>query len=140
VLNRQGKGGRVLERRGPRLAGLRTRFRAWRRARPFWGGLWCVLGGAVIAAGPATAVKVLLIAGSTVWLGILMGVLVGAMGLFLWFTPHLRQLVGLLAVLFAMVSLLTSDYGGFVIGLVLGTVGGAMGFAWGPVRTEAGAR
>jgi Family of unknown function (DUF6114) len=119
---------------------IRSRFRAWRRTRPFWGGLWCLLGGAVIAAGPATAVKVLLIAGSTVWLGILMGVLVGAMGLFLWFTPHLRQLAGILAVLFAMVSLLTSDYGGFVIGLLLGTVGGAMGFAWGPVRTEARAR
>jgi hypothetical protein len=117
-----------------------TRFQAWRRSRPFWGGLWCVVGGAAIAAGPATAVKVLLVAGSSVWLGILMGVLVATMGLFLWFAPHLRQVTGILAVLLAMASLLTSDYGGFVIGLLLGTVGGAMGFAWAPVRTEARAR
>lgn len=74
--------------------------------------------------------------GTTVWLGILMGALVAVMGLFLWFTPHLRQLVGVLAAAFSMVSLITSDYGGFVIGLVLGTLGGALGFAWTPIQAK----
>jgi hypothetical protein len=119
------------------LGRLGAAFRAWRRGRPFWGGLWCVLGGLEIAAGPATAIKVVLIAGSSVWLGILMGALVAGMGLFLWFTPPLRYLVGILAVLFSVVSLLTSNYGGFGVGLLLGTVGGAMGFAWAPVAGEA---
>jgi Family of unknown function (DUF6114) len=112
----------------------RAAFRAWRRARPFWGGLWCVLGGAVIAYGPTSAFKVILVSGTTVWLGILMGLLVLVMGLFLWFAPNLRHLVGILAAMFATVSLFTSDYGGFVVGLVLGTVGGALGFAWTPDR------
>jgi Family of unknown function (DUF6114) len=122
---------------GRRTAPSRAAFRAWRQSRPFWGGLWCVLGGAAMAYGPTTAIKVILISGTVVWAGILVGALVAMMGLFLWFTPHLRHLVGIVAVLLSIVSLLTSDYGGFGIGLVLGTVGGALGFAWAPVHAEA---
>jgi Family of unknown function (DUF6114) len=120
--------------RHPDLRRARARFGLWRRTRPFWGGLWCVLGGAIIAYGPTTAFKVILVSGTTVWLGILVGVLVALMGLFLWFAPQQRHLAGMMAAIFAMVSLFTSDYGGFVIGLVLGTLGGALGFAWSPVR------
>ena len=119
-----------------RFGSVRAAFRSWRRTRPFWGGLWCILGGLIIAYGPTTAFKVILVSGTTVWLGILIGALVAVMGLFLWFAPHLRQLVGVLAAAFAMVSMITSDYGGFGIGLVLGTVGGALGFAWAPVPTK----
>jgi hypothetical protein len=89
-----------------------------------------------MAYGPTTAIKIILISGTIVWLGILIGALVAVMGLFLWFTPHLRQLVGVLAVMLSVVSLLTSDYGGFGIGLLLGTLGGALGFAWTPVRAK----
>lgn len=123
--------------REPRLRRSRAAFRTWRKARPFWGGLCCLLGGAAMAYGPTTAIKVILISGTVVWAGILVGLLVAMMGLFLWFTPHLRHLIGVLAVLLSVVSLLTSDYGGFGIGLILGTVGGALGFAWTPVRAEA---
>jgi Family of unknown function (DUF6114) len=116
--------------------GLRSGFRAWRRTRPFWGGLWCILGGVIIAYGPTTAIKIILISGTIVWLGIMVGLLVVLMGLFLWFAPHLRQLVGVMAVAFSMVSLITSDYGGFFIGLLLGTIGGALGFAWTPIQPK----
>jgi len=115
---------------------LRSGFRAWRRTRPFWGGLWCILGGVIIAYGPTTAIKIILISGTIVWLGIMVGLLVVLMGLFLWFAPHLRQLVGVMAAAFSMVSLITSDYGGFFIGLLLGTIGGALGFAWTPIRPK----
>ena len=124
--------------REPPLRRARVAFRTFRTARPFWGGLWCILGGAAMAYGPTTAYKVILISGTVVWAGILVGVLVAMMGVFLWFTPQLRHLVGIVAVLLSIVSLLTSDYGGFGIGLILGTAGGAMGFAWTPVvRAEA---
>jgi hypothetical protein len=121
-------------------SGLRRAFRSFRRTRPFWGGLWCILGGVVIAYGPTTAIKVILISGTAVWLGITMGVLVGIMGLFLWFAPNQRLVAGVLAVVFSVASLITSDYGGFVIGMLLGTVGGAMGFAWAPGSSRASAK
>jgi hypothetical protein len=107
-------------------------FATFRRTRPFWGGLWCILGGLFIAYGPTTAIRIILVSGMAVWLGITVGVLVVLMGLFLWFTPQMRQVVGIMAVIFSIISLLTSDYGGFLIGMLLGMLGGAMGFAWVP--------
>lgn len=128
--------GHPFQRRASRLQRVRAAFRAWRRSRPFWGGLFCILGGAIIALGPTTAVKVLLIAGGTILTGILVGILVVLMGVFLWFAPQLRQLVGILAAIFSVVSLITSDYGGFVIGMTFGIVGGSLGFAWSPVQPK----
>ena len=108
----------------------RTRLRTWRRTRPFWAGLWTVLGAALITYGPATAFKLILVSGDVVWLGMLIGALIGVLGLFLWFTPALRYLLSVVIVLLALVSFITSDLGGFVIGMVLAILGGAMGFAW----------
>jgi hypothetical protein len=120
----------------PRLKRIWLAFRRWRRTRPFWGGLLCLLGGAIIAYGPLSVIKFVLVAGTVVWAGILMGLLVGIMGLFMWFTPQFRQMLGILAVLFAVVSLVTSNYGGFLIGLLLGVLGGGMGFAWTPLPAQ----
>jgi hypothetical protein len=121
--------------RAPRgLGAWRTAFRHWRRARPFWGGLLCVLGGLEIAYFPAHAFKYLLSTNGNVVLGVAVGLGVALMGLLLWFAPSQRHLGGLLAILFAMVSVITSTFGGLLIGLLLGTIGGALGFAWSPVR------
>ncbi len=113
----------------PRRA--RLRFRHWRRTRPFWGGLWALLGGVVILYFPATAYSIMLIS-NAVWIGVFVGAVVAALGLFLWFLPHLRHLWGVLIALLAIVSLITSDVGGFLLGMLLAIIGGAMGFAWMP--------
>lgn len=110
----------------------RMRFRHWRRTRPFWGGLWSIVGGLLILAGPLSAVKVILVAGQVVWMGIAVGVLVTVFGLFLWFAPSQRQVAGVLIVVLALISFITSDFGGFLLGMILGLTGGAMGFAWVP--------
>ncbi len=108
----------------------RVSFRQWRRTRPFWAGLLCLIGGALMAYGPLSVFRYVLVAGTVIWPGILMGLLVCAMGLFMWFTPQFRQIVGVLAAIFSVISLVTSNLGGFVIGMLLGSLGGAMGFAW----------
>jgi hypothetical protein len=115
----------------PRLA-----FRRWRRSRPFWGGLWSVLGGLVILAGPATAFKVILVAGQIVWVGILVGLLISAFGLLVWFAPSQRQIAGILIVFLAAASFISSDLGGFFIGMILAITGGAMVFAWVPEKVR----
>jgi hypothetical protein len=119
-----------------RLHRVLAAFRQWRRSRPFWAGLWCLLAGIEIAYFPARAFRLLLVTGSSVVLGVTVGVVIALMGLFIWFTPQVRQVVGVIAVLFSVVSLVTSSFGGLVIGLVLGTVGGAMAFAWTPVKPK----
>jgi Family of unknown function (DUF6114) len=114
------------------LQRLRLGFREWRRSRPFWAGLWCLLGGALIAFGPATAIRFVLVSGTIVSVGILVGVVVLLMGLFLWFLPQNRHIAGVLAIAFSMASFVTSNLGGFILGMALGVLGGAMGFAWTP--------
>ena len=116
----------------PRLA-----FRHWRRTRPFWAGFWVLLGGILILYFPLTAIRLMFISGQVVWLAILVGVLIALCGLFLWIEPNLRRLISALAVVLGVLSLVTSDIGGFIIGLLLTLVGGSMGLAWMPVKLKA---
>lgn len=111
-----------------------TAFAAWRHSRPFWAGLWCIIGGAIIAVPPVSVIKFLLVSGTIITVAILVGVLVVLMGLFLWFLPQNRHIAGSVAMALSVASLVTSNLGGFLIGMLLGIVGGAMGFAWTPTR------
>lgn len=107
-------------------------FRRWRRTRPFWGGLFAVLGGVELVTIPLAPMPVTVhqgMAGVASWL---IGALLVTAGALLWFQPAQRTFFGILAVLLAMVSFLTSNFGGFFLGLLLGVVGGALGFAWSP--------
>jgi hypothetical protein len=116
------------------LHNLRLDLRRWRRSRPFWGGAWSILGGLVILAMPAMSIRLLIASGTTVLVGIVNGVLIIIFGLFLWFAPSLRQIIGVLIVVLGVASLVTADLGGFLIGMLLAMVGGALGFAWVPTE------
>ncbi|MGN6128792.1 MAG: DUF6114 domain-containing protein [Nocardioidaceae bacterium] len=110
-------------------ASRRTRFRAWRRARPFWGGLLCLLGGLEIAVIPLTAYRIILVSHS-VALAAVVGAVIAILGLLLWMTPSHNKLYGLVALVLALASFVTSNVGGFLLGGLLALVGGALGFAW----------
>ena len=118
--------------RGP-LRRARHAFRQWRRRRPFWAGLWAILSGAIIAYVPGTAFKFSLVPGSLVWLGVLVGLLIGVFGLFLWLQPSLRYLLGTLIIVFSLGSFMSSDFGGLLVGMLLGLIAGALALAWTPL-------
>ena len=117
-----------------RLHRARIAFRNWRRSRPFWAGVWAMLGGTIIAYVPATAFKLLLVANASLIIGILVGALVGFFGLMLWFARPLRILLGVLIVMLSLISFLTSDFGGLLIGMLMGLVGGSLALAWVPTK------
>ncbi|MEV5574898.1 DUF6114 domain-containing protein [Spirillospora sp. NPDC052269] len=107
-------------------------FRRWRRTRPFWGGLFAVLGGLEIISIPLAPMPIVIhqgMAGIASWL---FGALLVVAGLLLWFQPAQRSFFGVLAVLLSLGSFLTSNFGGFLLGMLLGLLGGALGFAWTP--------
>lgn len=113
-----------------------TGFRRWRRTRPFWGGLFTMLAGAEIILIPLAPAAVTVhqgIAGVASWLA---GLLLIVSGGFMWFQPQQRSFFGILAVLLSLVSFVTSNLGGFLFGMILGLVGGALGFAWAPRRPK----
>jgi hypothetical protein len=53
-------------------------------------------------------------------------------GLLLWFHPVQRSLYSTAAILLAIVALMTAHLGGYLIGTLLGAVGGSVAFAWVP--------
>jgi hypothetical protein len=54
-----------------------------------------------------------------------------------WFTPAQRHFYGLIAVFVAIYSLLGVNLGGFIVGMLLGVIGGGLIFAWNPESTVA---
>lgn len=111
----------------------RTGWRRWRKGRPFWGGLAAILAGTEICLIPLAPMKVMLQQGIAGIPSVLMGLVMIVMGLSAWFAPHYRGLAGVLTVLMAAAALVMSNLGGFLIGTVLGILGGALMFAWQPV-------
>lgn len=112
----------------------RFAFRNWRRSRPFWAGVWSMLGGTLIAYVPATAFKLVLIANASLVVGITVGALVGFFGLMLWFARPLRILLGVLILVLSLASFFTSDFGGLILGMMMGLIGGSLALAWVPTK------
>lgn len=124
----------------PAAAGQFTRrrlqFRAWRGERPFWAGLFVMLGGLPIAYFPYANLQIghlTLAMATTAGAGsLIIGVLLVVLGVSLWFQKHVRVFAGVAAILLALVSIPVSNIGGFLIGFLLSLVGGAMAVSWAP--------
>ncbi|GLX54541.1 hypothetical protein Shyhy01_74900 [Streptomyces hygroscopicus subsp. hygroscopicus] len=114
----------------------RQQFRAWRGTRPFWAGLFVLLGGFPIMYFPYAHLQLghlTLAMATTAGAGsLIIGVLLVVLGISLWFQKHVRTFAGVAAILLALVSLPVSNFGGFVLGFLFSLVGGAMAVAWAP--------
>ncbi|MGW0732794.1 DUF6114 domain-containing protein [Streptomyces sp. NPDC002851] len=120
----------------------RRKFRAWRGTRPFWAGLLTILGGVPIAYLPYGNIKLgnmTLAMATTAGAGsLIIGVLLIVLGLTMWYQTHSRVFAGVAAILLALVSLVVSNLGGFLIGFLLALIGGALGISWAPARADGG--
>lgn len=113
-----------------RIRRRRTAFRAWRRARPFWGGLLAVLGAAEILGTYRAPLGIVLHFGLYGLAGYLVPAMLGILGLLIMFDPGHRIFYSVLTVLAALGTWLTSNLGGFFLGMLLGLIGGSMAFGW----------
>ncbi|WP_198171063.1 DUF6114 domain-containing protein [Actinoplanes awajinensis] len=107
-------------------------WRGWRRSRPFWGGLFVLLGGVEILLTVWAPLGVVLHVGIQSFIGYVVPIVLVLCGLLLWFHPIQRVFYSLIAIVCALGSWLTSNMGGFLVGLLLALVGGALAFAWTP--------
>lgn len=124
-----------------KLRAGRARFRGWRRRRPFWGGVLLAAAGAELLVAPAAQslilpIDLIIYAGVAGISGNLIGVLLIGIGVLSWFQPAQNSFFGMVGIMLALVSFVTSNFGGFVIGMLLGIVGGGLVFAWGPRTRE----
>ncbi|MFD7029672.1 DUF6114 domain-containing protein [Streptomyces sp. NPDC059917] len=127
-----------LERRLP-WPGPRARLRAWRRTRPFWGGLLLVLGGTELLLVPLSPLTILVSLGLGGIAAIGIGLALIAAGLFLWFLPQARAYVSIHALLLSVLSFVATNLGGFLLGMLLGITGSALAFGWTPLPDPDGA-
>jgi Family of unknown function (DUF6114) len=127
--------------RRSRSGDWRRRFREWRWQRPFWAGLLALLAGLPIAYFPYAnltlgqlSVRMATTAGSG---SLIIGVLLVTLGLTMWFQAAVRVFAGVATILLSLVSLVVSNVGGFLVGFLLGLIGGALAIAWSPGKPQA---
>ncbi|MCY0921837.1 DUF6114 domain-containing protein [Streptomyces sp. H27-H5] len=115
------------------MPGPRRRLRAWRRTRPFWGGLLLVSGGIELLLIPLSPLTVLVSLGLGGIAAIGIGAALVVAGLFLWFLPQARAYVSIHALLLSVLSFVATNLGGFLVGMLLGIAGSALAFGWTPL-------
>jgi hypothetical protein len=127
---------------GAAVVSRRAAFRRWRRTCPFWGGLLLLLAGIELLLIPLSgilihgAVKLVVYIGIGGVFSVLLGVLLIACGLLLWLNPAHRTFYAIAGVVLAVLSFIASNFGGFFIGMLLGIIGGSMGFGWTPTADQ----
>ncbi|MFF1324029.1 MULTISPECIES: DUF6114 domain-containing protein [Streptomyces] len=112
--------------------GFRSAFRRWRADRPFWGGLLLALGGAWILLTMKASLKVVLHVGMQGLAGYLLPALMVLLGLLTLFNPAQRLFYSITGILVTLGTWVTSNLGGFFVGLLLGAVGSCLAFGWLP--------
>ncbi|MFF0011869.1 DUF6114 domain-containing protein [Streptomyces sp. NPDC005374] len=107
-------------------------FTRWVYGRPFFGGLWLTLGGALILLTMKVSLKVVLHVGMQGLAGYLLPILMVLLGLLILFSPEQRLFYSITGVLVSLGTWVTSNMGGFMVGLLLGVAGSVLTFAWLP--------
>jgi Family of unknown function (DUF6114) len=121
------------------MGGKRQAWRQWRRTRPFWGGLLILLAGVeiisttLLSLGPTFRVG---LGGVNGFVGTVIAFVLAICGLLLWFSPAQRLFYSIVAVILALATFNTINYGGFFIGMLLGLLGGGLAFAWSPAKLD----
>ncbi|GAA4945045.1 hypothetical protein GCM10023205_00840 [Yinghuangia aomiensis] len=125
---------------GPKFRGPfkreRRRVHEWRHARPFWAGFFILLGSVPILYFPyATlrlgdvSVTMTTMAGAA---SAIIGTMLILLAVMIWFQPQFRMYAGVVALVCGFISFITSNLGGFFMGLLSVSIGGTLALAWAP--------
>jgi hypothetical protein len=106
----------------------------WRKARPFWGGLFLIVSGIEILLAVWAPLPVVMHVGLQGLVGYLVPVILLLCGILLLANPAQRLFYSTVAAVLSLASWATSNLGGFLFGMLLGLIGSALAFAWTPDR------
>ncbi|MEV4970363.1 DUF6114 domain-containing protein [Streptomyces scopuliridis] len=107
-------------------------FTAWRGRRPFWGGALLLLGGVEILITEQASISVVLQAGAGGIAAYLLPLVMAVCGLLVLLNPGQRLFYSVIGVLVTLGTWVTSNLGGFFVGLLLGVIGSSLAFGWLP--------
>ncbi|GAA1667237.1 hypothetical protein GCM10009765_15900 [Fodinicola feengrottensis] len=117
-------------------AAARRPFRSWRRSRPFWAGVLVIAAGVEIVFYPLAPLATMISIGTAAVAGLTIGLILITAGLFFWFAPQQRMFISIVTMLCSLASLVLSNLGGFIVGMMLGLIGSSMAFGWRPYRAR----
>lgn len=121
----------------PVAPGGRARFRAWRRSRPFVGGLLTALGGVeMFFSGQLDIGKIHVQLGIEGLQATIIPILLVLLGILVLAMPAHRIFYGVIALAVAVYSLVGVNLGGFFIGMLLSSIGGILTVAWMPKKAD----
>jgi hypothetical protein len=106
------------------------RFKAWRRRRPFWGAVFSIFGGAEILYLQSAPMRLVIHFGLVGQLGFAVPILIILCGVLLLFAPNPRIFYASLVLVLGLASWVTSNLGGFIIGMLNCLIGGTLALAW----------
>jgi len=106
----------------------------WRRSRPFWAGLLLTLAGVEILLTELAPLPVVIHLGVQGLAGFLVPVIIILCGQLMWWSPGQRLFYSIMALIMSLAAWVTSNLGGFFVGILLGLVGGSLAFAWNDPR------
>jgi hypothetical protein len=111
----------------------RAGFTAWRRRRPLVGGILLVLSGVeMFFSGQLDLGNIKIQLGFEGFQATVIPALLAILGLLVILTPAQRMFYGIFALILAVYSLVGVNLGGFLVGMLLGAVGGVLTVAWRP--------
>jgi uncharacterized protein DUF6114 len=105
---------------------------AWYQTRPLVGAILVILAGLEILAVVKAPLPVVLHVGMQGVAGYLVPMVILLCGVLLLVNPQQKTFYAIVAALLTLASWLTSNLGGFILGMVLGLLGSAFAFAWSP--------
>ncbi|WP_295833501.1 DUF6114 domain-containing protein [uncultured Microbacterium sp.] len=113
----------------------RARFRAWRRRRPLLGGVLVALGGIeMFFSGQLDIGQLHIQLGIEGLQATVIPLVLVLLGILLIAMPAHRIFYGVIDLAVAVYSLVGVNLGGFLLGMLLSTVGGIIAVSWAPPR------
>jgi hypothetical protein len=108
-----------------------TGFRAWRRERPLVGGILLALAGVeMFFSGQLDLGNIHISMGFEGFQATVIPALLAVLGILAIVTPSQHLFYGIFALVLAVYSLVGVNLGGFLLGMLLGAVGGVLVVAW----------
>ncbi|HEX7066263.1 MAG TPA: DUF6114 domain-containing protein [Bacillales bacterium] len=105
------------------------RFKQWRKRRPFWGATLTFLAGLLILWIPLHLYMLEFAPGNFAIVGLLFGGLITIIGVMAYIYPQFSTVFGVMTIFLSVISIMGA-LGGFVVGTILGIVGGSLCIAW----------
>jgi hypothetical protein len=124
--------GRAWDRFAEPTERFRRPFRRWRRGRPFYAGISIALAGVEISLVTQSALGKLLSMGIPGISTIFISTFLTIFAVTIWLFPAYRVFSGIATIMVALLSLVATNLGGFLLGFLLAMFGGSFAVAWTP--------